>query len=115
MDASGTRAPAAFAAQSAITDAEAYAFLMVGYRLNYGENRGGTWAYPAGTAFSRDEDTGPPIFSYIYNTPGAHTAQLRVRDTLGNEQTMSFTVNVSSAPAATLIPVSAGSWPTFAN
>jgi hypothetical protein len=26
---------------------------------------------------------------------------------------MSFTVNVSSAPASTLIPVSAGGWPTF--
>ena len=113
FDASGTRAPTAFAAQSTITDPEAYAFLMVGYRINYGENRGGTWAYPAGAGFSRDEDTGSPIFSYVYTTAGSHTVQLKTRDELGNEEVVNFTINVSSPSTTTLIPVSDGAWPTF--
>ena len=115
FDASGTRAPTAFAGQSAITDSEAYAFLMVGYRINYGEDRGGTWTYPTGSAFSRDEDTGSPMFSYVYTTPGSHNVEMKARDTLGNEATLNFTINVSSQSSSTLIPVSAGSWPTFVN
>jgi hypothetical protein len=113
MDASGTRAPAAFAAQSAITDAEAYAFLNVGYRINFGETLSGSWRYPEGSSFTLNEETGPPLFSRIYRTAGAYSARLKVRDTLGNEVTLRFTVNVTAAPAATHIAVSAGSWPDF--
>lgn len=113
IDASGTRAPAAFTAQSEITDLEAHAFLMVGYRLHFGETRGGVWRYPEGSAHSRDEETGPPLFSRVYTTVGSHNARLRVRDTLGNESTIRFTVNVTANSAAVNISVAAGSWPTF--
>jgi hypothetical protein len=113
MDASGTRAPAAFQSQAAITDPEAYAFLMTGYRVNYGENRGGVWPYPQGSSFSRDEDTGPPMFSYVYRNPGSYNVRMRTRDTLGNEATVQFNVVVNSPPAPTLIRASDGRWPTF--
>lgn len=115
LDASATRAPAAFRAQAAISDPEAYAFLMVGYRVNYGENRGGTWPYPQGSTFSRDEDTGPPIFSYVYRNPGSYSVRMRTRDTLGNEATIQFNIVVSSPPAPTVIRPSDGRWPTFAS
>lgn len=109
---SGSRCPAAFADQSAITDEEAYAYLMGGYRMGYGEGSG-TWTYPVGTAYPKNEDTGPPLFSHIYREAGAYTAALKVRDALGNESTISCSVVVSAAPAATHIPVSAGAWPTW--
>jgi hypothetical protein len=113
IDASGTRAPAAFAAQSAVTDAEAYAFLNVGYRIHFGENLSGSWRYPEGSSFTLNEETGPPVFSRIYHSAGAYSVRLKTRDTVGNEVTLRFTVNVTAAPAATHIPVSAGSWPAF--
>lgn len=113
FDASATRAPAAFSAQTAMPDPEAYSFLMTGYRLNYGENRGGTWPYPQGSAFSRDEDTGPPVFSYVYRTPGSYTVRLKTRDTLGNEATMQFNVVVNTPPPPVLIRASDGRWPNF--
>lgn len=115
FDASGTRANRAFSEQNSIDDPEAYAFLSVGYRLHYGENIGGSWRYPAGANASRDEDTGPPIFSRVYRNPGNYQARLRVRDTLGNERTMSFVVSVAPAPAATPINVSDGRWPGFSS
>jgi hypothetical protein len=113
FDASGTRAPAAFGAQSAIPDAEAHAFLMTGYRLNYGENRGGVWQYPQGSSHSRDEDTGPPVFSYVYQTPGSYPVRLRTRDALGNEADVRFNVVVNAPPAPILIRASDGRWPNF--
>jgi hypothetical protein len=113
MDASGTRAPSAFQTQSAIPDPEAYAFLMAGYRVNYGENRGGVWPYPQGSSFSRDEDTGPPMFSYVYRTPGSYNVRMRTRDTLGNESNIQFNIVVNTPPAATVIRPSDGRWPTF--
>lgn len=112
FDGSGSRCPAAYAAQGAITDEEAYAYLMGGYRIDYGEGSG-TWTYPVGSSYAQSEDTGPPLFSHIYRTAGTHTARLKVRDALGNENTISLSVVVSAAPSATHIPVSAGSWPTF--
>lgn len=113
MDASNTRATTAFAAQTQITDAEAYAFLNVGYRMHFGENLNGFWRYPEGSNFTLNEETGPPLFSRIYHTAGTYNARLKVRDTLGNEALLRFTVNVMAAPAAINIPVSLGSWPTF--
>lgn len=113
FDASGTRAAAAFGAQSAITDPEAHAFLMTGYRLNYGENRGGFWPYPQGSSFSRDEDTGPPVFSYVYQTPGSYPVRLRTRDALGNEADVRLNVVVNAPPAPVLIRPTAGAWPNF--
>lgn len=113
MDASSTRAPTAFQAQTAIPDPEAYAFLMVGYRLNYGENRGGVWPYPQGASLSRDEDTGPPIFSHVYRNPGSYSVRMRTRDTLGNEATVQFNIVVNSPPSPTLIRSSDGRWPNF--
>lgn len=113
IDASGTRAPAAFAAQSQIPDAEAYAFLMIGYRINFGENRGGFWRYPEGSTYSRDEETGPPLFSRIYHSAGTYNVRLKTRDTLGNEATLRFTINVTAPPAVTAIATSASSWPAF--
>lgn len=115
FDASGTRAPAAFRAQSAIPDQEAHAFLMTGYRLNYGENRGGFWQYPRGSSFSRDEDTGPPIFSYVYQTPGSYPVRLRTRDALNNEAEVQLNVVVSAPPTPVLIRPSDGRWPNFSN
>jgi len=112
LDASGTRFPSAFAAQSAITDEEAFASLMGGYRVDYGDALGTTWAHPAGTAHSRSADTGPPLFAHIYEA-GTHLLRLRTRDTLGNEQTIQCTINVAPRPAAVHIPVSQGSWPSF--
>jgi hypothetical protein len=112
--AAGTRAPTAFAAQSAVTDPEIYAAWYVGNRMSYGEGSG-TWTYPTGTSHPRNEDTGPPEFAHIYRTAGTHTARLRVRDVLGNEATIACSVVVSAAPAATHIPVAAGAWPTWAN
>jgi hypothetical protein len=113
FDASGTQASAAFRAQSAITDPEAYAFLMTGYRLNYGESRGGFWQYPQGSSFSRDEDTGPPIFSYVYQTPGSYPVRLRTRDALGNEADVRLNVVVNAPPAPVLIRPTDGRWPNF--
>lgn len=112
FDASGSRAPTAFAAQGAIPDEEAYAYLMAGYRMGYGD-AGGTWTYPIGTSYPKNEDTGPPVFSHTYRTPGTYQAPLRVRDALGNESTITCNVVVQAPPAATHIPESAGSWPTF--
>jgi hypothetical protein len=113
FDASGTRATAAFNAQSAISDREAHAFLMTGYRLNYGENRGGVWQYPQGSSYSRDEDTGPPLFSYVYQTPGSYPVRLRTRDALGNEADVRLNVVVNAPPAPVLIRPTAGQWPNF--
>ncbi len=113
IDASHSRAPTAFAAQSQITDPEAYAFLMLGYRINFGESVGGFWRYPESSSFSRDEETGPPIFSRVYRNPGSYSARLRVRDTIGNESTLRFTVNVTAPATTTHIPATAGSWPSF--
>ncbi|MFM2423550.1 MAG: hypothetical protein RL291_2080 [Pseudomonadota bacterium] len=113
FDASGTRASSAFGAQSSIPDAEAHAFLMTGYRLNYGENRGGVWQYPQGSSHSRDEDTGPPVFSYVYQTPGSYPVRLRTRDALGNEADVRFNVVVNAPPAPILIRASDGRWPNF--
>lgn len=112
FDATGSRVPDAYADQSAITDAEAYAFLMGGYRMSYGEGSG-TWDWPEGASTSRGEDIGPPVFSHIYETAGTHTARLKVRDALGNERSISCSVVVSEKPTATNIPVSAGAWPTW--
>lgn len=112
FDASPSRAPTAFAAQSAITDAEAYAYLMAGYRMGYGDAPG-TYTYPVGTAHPRNEDTGVPLFAHIYREPGTYPARLRQRDVLGNESAISCSVTVTAPPAATHIPVSAGAWPSF--
>lgn len=83
----------------------------LGFRLNYGEARGGTW--PHGQNNSRDEDFGAPIWGHVYETVGTHTTRLRVRDTNGAESTLPLTVNVAAPPAATIIEPGAGSWPTW--
>lgn len=114
FDASDTRCPTAYAAQSELTDEEIYAAWHAGFRLNYGEGSG-TWDYPAGTSYPKNEDTGPPLFSHIYRSAGTHTTRLRVKDALDNEATISLSVVVSAAPSATNIAVSAGAWPTWAN
>lgn len=131
FDASGTRAPAAWAsdeanfrsalnatgADSSVNDDAGmqafYAWARVGYRINYGENIGGTWPYPTAVAASRDEDTGPPIFKRVFTQVGTSVVRLKVRDVLGNESTLSFNVVVQAPPTPTLIPRSAGSWPAF--
>ncbi len=86
------------------------AFYNLGYRLNYGENRGGLWTY--GLNNSRDEDRGPPIFGHAYEVVGSHVTRLRVRDTNGQESTLTLTVNVAAPPAPIIIEPSAGSFPT---
>jgi hypothetical protein len=111
IDASGTRLPSAFAAQSAIADAEAYAFHMGGYRINFGEELGTTWTFGRGA--SRDEELGPPIFGRVFLTTGTKNVRLKIRDALGNEQTVSFNVVVSAPAAPTIIETSAGGWPTW--
>jgi hypothetical protein len=110
LDATASRLPTAYAAQGVHTDAEVYAYLMGGFRMNYGEGVGGVWPY-GGT--SRDEDTGAPIFGRAFTVAGTHTARLKLRDSLGNEQTVSFNVVVSAPAAPTIIEVAAGSWPTW--
>lgn len=115
FDASGSRASAAYAAQSAITDEEAHAFIAIGYRMTFGETTGANWSYPAGTSYTRDEETGPPLFSRVYSTAGTYTAKLRIRDELGNEGDTQVTVVVSNPATTVNIPVSAGSWPTFSS
>jgi len=112
--AAATRAPTAFAAQGTITDDWAHAYLALGYRMNFGEGSG-TYTYPTGTSYARNEETGPPTFAHIYRTAGTHTARLKVRDALGNESTLTLSVVVSAAPTATNIAVAAGAWPTWAN
>lgn len=89
------------------------AFYNLGYRLNYGENRGTSWTYGKAPYLSRDEDFGPPIFGHVYEAPGSRQTRLRVRDTNGAESTISLTVNVAAPPAATIIETSAGGWPTW--
>lgn len=111
IDASGSRFPAAFAAQSAIADAEAYAWHMGGNRINYGEGIGGIW--PFGFGASRDEDTGPPLFGRVFTTVGTHAVRLKQRDALGNEVTTTFYVVVSAPPAPTIIEPTAGAWPAW--
>jgi hypothetical protein len=96
---------------------EAGAFYNLGYRLNYGENRGTIWPYPLaplrpGQNNSRDEDIGPPIFGHVYEVVGSHQTRLRVQDTNGAEATMALTVNVAAPPAVTIIEPSVSSWPT---
>ena len=113
FDASGTRASAAFRAQSVIADSEAHAFLLTGYRLHYGINLGTVWPFPQGSAHSRDEDTGPPLFSHVYQAPGTYPVRLRVRDGLGNEADVSLEVVVNSPPPPVLIRPSAGRWPNL--
>lgn len=109
FDASGSRSTASTA------DTEAEAFHYMGYRLNYGEALGTNWSYPAGSSHSRDEDTGPPIFGRVFTATGTKTVQLRCKDSVGNEATISFSVVVSAPPTATNIAVGAGAWPTWAN
>jgi hypothetical protein len=131
IDATGTRANAAFAAYAgsapaflassypASTDQtakarEAYSFLACGYRINYGGGAGsGNWSYPDGSGQSKNEDSGQPLWPVAFTEVGNHTVRLRVRDPLNNEVTVQFNVNVTAAPTATNIPVSAGAWPTF--
>jgi PKD repeat protein len=110
IDASGTRLPTAFAAQGAIADAEAYAWHMGGYRLNSGEALTGDWEFGGGSV---NEHTGPPIFGHVFTANGTHTVRLKVRDALGSEQTVSFTVVVSAPAAPTIIETSAGAWPAW--
>lgn len=112
FNASNTRLTTAYAAQEDITDEEAYAWLMGGYRINFGEGEG-NWAYPAGSAFPVNQDTGHPLTGHIFRTAGTYDVVTTVKDALGN--TMAITVEVVvSAPGTTVnIPVSAGSWPTF--
>lgn len=112
FDASGTRAPTAFAAQGAIADEEAYAYLMCGYRINYGDG-GGSWSYPEGTSYAQQEDTGPPLFVHTFKNAGTHHVRLKVRDAQGRETTISMHVVVNAPPAATHIPTSQGSWPSW--
>ena len=131
IDATGTRAPTAYAAytgseamylpasypastnQTALAQ-EAYAHLSLGYRINYGGGTGaGNWAYPEGQGASKNEDAGQPLWPAVFTEVGTHLVRIRIRDELGNETTVSFNVVVQAAPAATNIPVSAGSWPTF--
>lgn len=115
FDASFTRAPAAFSSQSAIPDPAAYAYLMVGYRINFGEGLGTTYRWPTGLNYSRDEEMGPPLFSRVFTNPGRRNVRLRVRDVLGNEATIGLTVVVQPPSSTVNIPTSAGRWPTWTN
>jgi hypothetical protein len=94
-------------------DSEEEAFHNLGYRLNYGENLGTTWAYPEGANLSEDEDFGPPIFGRVFTTTGTKTVRLKCRDSAGAEAQISFTVVVSAPASPTIIETSAGSWPTL--
>jgi hypothetical protein len=115
FDASFTRAQAAFSGQSAIPDPAAYAYLMVGYRINFGEGLGTTYRWPTGLNYSRDEEMGPPLFSRVFTNPGTRSVRLRVRDVLGNEATIGLTVVVRAPSSTVNIPTSAGRWPTWAS
>lgn len=84
----------------------------LGYRLNFGESIGGTWTYGGA---SKDEEFGPPIWGRVYTQVGTHTARLKVRDSNGQENTISLTVVVTAPPTAINIPVSQGSWPVWAS
>ncbi len=133
IDATGTRAPTAFAAyggseavylpasypatidQEAAAEA-AFALLACGHRINYGGGTGaGNWSYPEGSGASKNEDGGLPLWPAVFTEIGTHTVQVRSRDPLGNESTVSFAVVVTAPPSATHIAVSAGAWPTLAS
>ena len=113
FDASLTRAPETFGRQTAIPDPEAYAYLMVGYRINFGENLGRMYRWPVGSNDSADEETGPPLFSRVFTTAGTRNVRLRVKDTLGNESTLSFTVVVQEPGATINIKPNAERWPRW--
>lgn len=131
IDATATRAPTAFAAYAGSEDlylasghtneadpsaaaAEAFATVGCGFRINYGGGTGaGNWPYPEGAGASKNEDFGHPLWHPCFTEVGTHTVQIKVKDTLGNEATVSFNVVVQAPPSATHIAVAAGSWPTF--
>jgi hypothetical protein len=88
------------------------AFYNIGFRLNYGENRGTNWTYGKAPYLSRDEDFGPPIFGHVYEVVGTHLTRLKARDSNNAEVTVPLTVNVAAPPAPIIIEPSAGSFPT---
>lgn len=102
----------ASSSRSATETTDVAAWWDLGYRLNYGEALGGTW--PFGGA-SRDEDLGEPIFGRAFTRIGNNMVRLRVKDSVGNEATLSLTVTTTAPPAPTIIEPSAGVWPTFAS
>lgn len=102
LDARGTRS------ENRTTELAAWWYL--GYRMNYGEDIGGTWTYGGA---SRDEDTGEPIFGRAMTNVGANVVSLKVKDGPTDEETISFTANLSAPPTPTIIEVSAGAWPSF--
>lgn len=94
-------------------DDEPGAYYNIGTRWDWDEQVGETWSL---TGRSKAQDVGgPPIIGRAFVETGAHTVRCRQRDTLGNEATLTFTVQVNAPPTATLIPVSAGSWPSFSS
>ena len=102
LDASGTRSV------NRATEVDAWWYL--GYRINYGEGLGGTWTFGGA---SRDEDTGEPIFGRAMTTVGSNLVRLKIKDGPTDEETISFTANISAPPTPTIIETSAGTWPTF--
>jgi hypothetical protein len=112
FNASDTRLDAAYAAQGDITDEEAYAWLMGSYRFAFGEGSG-NWAYPAGTSFPVNQDTGHAMTGHIFRTAGTYNTVLTVKDALGNTTAVTVEVVVSAPVTTVNIPVSAGAWPTF--
>lgn len=113
FDASGSRGNRAFASQTAVNNPEAFAFLHLGYRINFGEPESGLYRFPEGSNYSRSEETGPPLFSRVFRVPGTYQARLAVRDGLGNADTITFTVNIQAPPPAVLVRVSDGRWPIW--
>lgn len=112
FDATGTRSVATDG------DDEDGAFWNVGYRIDYGEAIGGTWTqFDSGPTYSKDQDTGPPIFYRVFTTTGTKTVRLKAKDSLGNEATISMSVVLSAATSLTTVnlPVSNGSWGTLSS
>jgi hypothetical protein len=131
IDATGTRAPTAFAAytggqaaylpasypagpQQTAMAAEAFATLACGYRISYGGGAGsGNWAYPENAPQSKNEDSGFPLWPGVLTELGTHTISVRVMDPQNRVVTVSFPVTVVAPAAVVHIPVSAGSWPAL--
>lgn len=105
LDASGSRSDIAGG------DTAPGAWHNIGYLMHYGEGLGGTWEH---STLSRDYDMGPPMFGRVFTVPGSRLVRLKCRHADG-EATIQFTVVVQSPPTPTHIPVSAGSWPTWAS
>lgn len=85
----------------------------IGYLINFGEALGETWSV---TGRSKDTARGPPLWGRAYTNVGTNTTCVYGKDSAGSEDSVCWDVVVSDPlSGATNIPVSDGSWPTWAS